>query len=186
MMERDSGLGTRPRHPRVPSSQSRVPTQSGSIAQVLFAPLNAVRLIRNVKHQLEERSKRATGATAAQVAGASEALAKRLSAIEGEIYQVRNRSRQDPLNYPIKLNNKIAALAGVVASGDYKPTAQSYEVFRELSTELDRELARLRTVLDTELQKVNAMLAEAKLPAVVPSTAEVAEKKWQVSEGGGG
>jgi hypothetical protein len=45
-----------------------------------------------------------------------------VTGIEGEIYQYRNQSSQDPLNFPIKLNNKLAALQGVVESADSKPT----------------------------------------------------------------
>jgi hypothetical protein len=60
-------------------------------------------------------------------------------------------------------------------------------VFKELSAELDRELTRLRAAMNTELPKVNRLLAEAKLPAIAPSTAEVAEDaKGQVSGGGKG
>ena len=65
-----------------------------------------------------------------------------LTAVEEEVYQVRNRSGQDPLNYPIKLNNKIAALIGVIESADNKPTDQSVEVFNELSAQLDAQLQR--------------------------------------------
>ncbi len=54
--------------------------------------------------------------------------------MEGEIYQYRNRSSQDPLNYPIRLNNKLAALQGIVESGDARPTDQSYAVFKDLSS----------------------------------------------------
>ncbi len=46
---------------------------------------------------------------------------------------MKNRSGQDPLNFPIMLNNKIAALSGVIESADHKPTEQSYEVFNELA-----------------------------------------------------
>ena len=64
--------------------------------------------------------------------------------MEGEIYQYRNRSSQDPLNFPIKLNNKLAALQGIVESGDYRPTDQSQAVFKELSAQLDVQLGEAR------------------------------------------
>jgi hypothetical protein len=95
-----------------------------------------------------------------------EQLDQRLAAIEGRIYQVKNRSRQDPLNYPIMLNNKLAALAGVVEDGEAAPTEQSYAVFADLSQRLDRELAGLDQLLGTELPALNAKLAQAHLPAV--------------------
>ncbi|GIS57598.1 MAG: hypothetical protein CM1200mP1_15360 [Candidatus Neomarinimicrobiota bacterium] len=61
---------------------------------------------------------------------------KSLSTIEEELIQVKSKSRQDPLNYPIKLDNKIAALVGVVSSIDAKPTAQSYDVLEDLVSRL--------------------------------------------------
>lgn len=59
-----------------------------------------------------------------------------LSYIESMIYQVKNQSNQDPLNYPIKLNNKLASLQGIVESGEARPTDDSYTVFEELKAEL--------------------------------------------------
>ena len=54
---------------------------------------------------------------------AGERLTDNLSAVEEEIYQVRNQSGQDPLNFPIKINNRIASLLQVVNRGDGKPIA---------------------------------------------------------------
>ena len=70
-----------------------------------------------------------------------------LSIIEGNLYQVKNQSSQDPLNFPIKLNNKLAALQRVVESGESKPTASSYIVFKELKSELEVELNKLERIL---------------------------------------
>ncbi len=67
-----------------------------------------------------------------------------MTAVEGEIYQYRNRSSQDPLNYPIRLNNKLAALQGVVEAGDNRPTDQAQAIFKDLSARLDKELAGSR------------------------------------------
>jgi hypothetical protein len=86
--------------------------------------------------------------------------------VEGEIYQYRNRSSQDPLNYPIRLNNKLAALQGTVESGDYKPTAQSYEVYRELSAKLETQFGRMNTLTKMDLSALNRLLAAAGLPPV--------------------
>jgi photosystem II stability/assembly factor-like uncharacterized protein len=72
---------------------------------------------------------------------------QQISTIEENLYQVKNQSSQDPLNFPIKLNNKLAALMRVVESGDYKPTAGSYKVFEELKAELATELNHLDLLL---------------------------------------
>jgi photosystem II stability/assembly factor-like uncharacterized protein len=85
---------------------------------------------------------------------ANKALLKRLSEIEENLYQVRNQSEQDPLNFPIKVNNRLAALERSVESGDAKPTDSSYKVFDELSEELQKYLDDLNKVLqDNHLTK---------------------------------
>jgi hypothetical protein len=133
---------------------------------------DAVKLIRNVKAQLADREKRMPADKAAAFASAAKALTAKLSAAEGEIYQVRNQSGQDPLNYPIKLNNKIAALAGVVGGTSARPTSQSYTVFNDLSSQLDRQLQAMRGAL-LVLPSFNATLKAAGLPPILPSTEEI-------------
>jgi hypothetical protein len=131
---------------------------------------NAVRTVRNVRSQVEDRTPQMAGkAQEGEFRTASGQLLSELATPEREIYQVQNQSSQDPLNYPIKLNNKIAALAGVVGSGDYRPTQQSYAAFQTLSQALDVELRKVRQALDTTLPKVNATLRAAGVPEIVPA-----------------
>jgi photosystem II stability/assembly factor-like uncharacterized protein len=133
---------------------------------------DAVKLIRNVKAQLADRTKRMPTSGSAAFSRSATALADRLSAIESEIYQVKNQSSQDPLNYPIRLNNKIAALAGVVGGTESKPTSQSYTVFNDLSAQLDRQLSAITGALAV-LPSLNSTLKAAGLAPIVPSTTEV-------------
>jgi photosystem II stability/assembly factor-like uncharacterized protein len=72
-----------------------------------------------------------------------------LNSIEETIYQVKNQSGQDPLNFPIRLNNKIASLQRIVESGESKPTDDSYKIFTVLSGELSNTLKELDKVMDT-------------------------------------
>jgi hypothetical protein len=123
----------------------------------------AVLLIRGVRSQINAALKQTTDPA---VHRSGEQLEQGLAAIEGRIYQVQNRSRQDPLNYPIMLNNKLAALAGVVEDGEAAPTEQDYAVFADLSQRLDRELASLDQLLSAGLPPLNAELARVKLPPV--------------------
>jgi hypothetical protein len=126
----------------------------------------AVIRIRSLKEQITERMGKASRADIKTV---GQALIDRLTAVEGEIYQHRLRSGQDPLNFPIRLNNKLAALQGTVESGDYRPTDQAVAVFKELSARLDRELARLDALVKTDLAAFNTLLERAGL-AVVKGT----------------
>ena len=82
----------------------------------------------------------------------------KISAIEEELYQVKNQSGQDPLNFPIKLNNRLASLRRSLENGDAKPTDGAYKVFKELSAELDTHLGNLNAIMEKELPKVNSIL----------------------------
>jgi hypothetical protein len=122
--------------------------------------------IRSLKEQITERIGKATDGA---IKTAGQSLIDKLTAVEGEIYQYRLRSGQDPLNFPIRLNNKLAALQGTVESGDYRPTDQAYAVFKELSARLDREIARLAALVTNDLSAFNRRLERAGLTAVKDS-----------------
>jgi hypothetical protein len=123
----------------------------------------AVLLVRAIRTQIDSLLKQTRDAT---IGRSAEALEQKLGAIEGRIYQTQLRSSQDPLNYPIMLNNKLAALAAVVESGEAAPSEQSYAVFADLSKRLDLELASVDRLLATELPPLNAKLAAAHLPLI--------------------
>lgn len=129
---------------------------------------DAVRQVREIKSQLDDVAKRVKEhADADTIVAAARNLADVLGAIEAEIYQVENRSSQDPLNFPIKLNNKLAALARYVDGVDARPTQQSYSVFEELSAALQIQLDRLNAIVETEIPAFNAFVREKDVPAVL-------------------
>ena len=121
--------------------------------------------IRELKKQMADRRKQNGSLN-------FDAFSKKLSAIEEEIYQVQNRSGQDPLNFPIKLNNKLAALERVVETGDGKPIAGAYTVFKELSDQLAVQKARFEALVKTDLPAVNQQLSTAKLKPLEVTTTE--------------
>ena len=120
----------------------------------------AVIRIRDIKEQITDRIGKAGDAS---LKADGQTLIEKLTDVEGQIYQHRLRSNQDPLNYPIRLNNKLAALQGTVESGDYRPTDQSLAVFKELSGRLDKQLARLDALVTSDLAAFNKLLEAAGL-----------------------
>jgi photosystem II stability/assembly factor-like uncharacterized protein len=125
----------------------------------------AVLLVRGIKAQILDRKSK-LDAKAAPVAKALDDFEAALSAVEREIYQVKLQSSQDPLNFPIKLNNKIAALQGVIESADVRPTEQAYSVFRTLTNRLDEQLGTLDTTSKTRMPPVNQLLQRQKLDPI--------------------
>ena len=111
-------------------------------------------------------------------------LLEKTESIEEALYQTKNRSRQDPLNFPIRLNDKLAGLLSVAGYGDGRPTRQSEQVRDELVHAIDEELGKLRAVLEDDLVTVNRLAAELGVEAVKVSREED-ENKDEVSPGSG-
>jgi photosystem II stability/assembly factor-like uncharacterized protein len=123
----------------------------------------AVIRIRDLKAQLEERLGDSPGASLARSAGA---FAASLSSVEEALYQVKNVSRQDPLNFPIRLNNRLAYLQKSTESGDGLPTQGQRDVFALLKGELDEQLATLEQVIAGDLPKLNKALGDSGLETI--------------------
>jgi hypothetical protein len=125
----------------------------------------AVLLARGIKAQIQERKAKLDSKQAAAIKALDD-LAQAVSDVEGEIYQVRLQSSQDPLNFPIKLNNKIAALQGIVESADVRPTEQTYSMFRTLSNRLDEQLGKLDSAITSKMPPANQQLQRQKLEPI--------------------
>ena len=114
---------------------------------------NAVIRIRDIKAQVAERLQTSPDA---RLKAAGELLVSRLSSVEEAIYQVRNQSGQDPLNFPIRINNRLASLLTVVNRGDGKPVGNVIPIFDDLVRNLKAQTDRLASVLAIDLEAFNA------------------------------
>jgi len=135
--------------------------------------------IRSIKDQINTLTglMKESGFKDENVTKAGQELVKSLSTIEERLIQVKSKSRQDPLNYPIRLDNKIAALVGVVSSVDARPTAQSYDVLEDLVEQAQVHYKKLNKVLTDDLYKFNNMVSEAAVPAVMIIPSEMSIEK---------
>ncbi|MEP6508530.1 MAG: glycosyl hydrolase, partial [Gemmatimonadales bacterium] len=134
----------------------------------------AVIRARALRDQLTER---ASATTRPDIRSAITPVVTDLTRIEEALYQTRNRSGQDPLNFPIKLNNRLATLKEVVESGDARPTAGSYIVFKELSANLDTQLAALRSITGQRIPQLNKLLSAAGQKAITDSLQVIRGRK---------
>lgn len=76
--------------------------------------------------------------------------------IEKALYQTKNRSNQDPLNFPIRLTNKLAHLNSLVSIDDFPPTAQDIAVKNEMTTKINTQLAAFDALVAEEMKAFNA------------------------------
>ena len=81
---------------------------------------------------------------------------------------MRNQSGQDPLNFPIKTNNRLASLLRVAISGEGRPTGNVEPIFNELVAELKAETDRLDKVVADQLTSFNSMLKRIKKTPITP------------------
>jgi photosystem II stability/assembly factor-like uncharacterized protein len=126
---------------------------------------NAIIQIRDVKKQIDDLVKRVGGP--GTIADSGKSLARELTQVEEALYQTKNQSSQDPLNFPIRLNNKLAALMGVVARSETPPNDQSVEVYNDLVAQIDAQLAKLSQIMKTDVPLFNQMVKDQNIPAIV-------------------
>ena len=91
-----------------------------------------------------------------------------LTEIEKALYQTKNRSRQDPLNFPIKLTNKLGHLNSLVTSNDFPPTNQDELVRKELTAEVEKHILKYKKLISQDLQYFNEEFASLNIDVPLP------------------
>ncbi|MEP1096886.1 MAG: glycosyl hydrolase [Cyclobacteriaceae bacterium] len=93
-----------------------------------------------------------------ELKASADGVMSKITAIENDLYQTQNQSPQDPLNFPIKLNNRLSSLRRSVERGDAKPTDAAYQVFEELSAELTSHLQKFDAIKSGEWASLKGQL----------------------------
>jgi hypothetical protein len=128
----------------------------------------AIKMIRNIRKQISGVTDRIKNRKDGdEIKKSGEEINKKITAIEESLYQTKNKSSQDPLNFPVRLNDKLSALNSSAANGDFKPTEQAYKVKNELFEKIDMELKKLKDLIETEIPKFNKLVDLVKVPAVI-------------------
>ena len=156
------------RHPLYSATDAELIEQFNFLIQVrdkTSEANNAVIKIRDIKSQVADRVGKSNGD--AKLKAAADQLVANLSTVEGEIYQVKNQSGQDPLNYPIKINNWLAGLLSMVGNGDGKPTTEAPKIFVDLSAKLKVQTDNLAEVFSKDFIAFNAEAKRLGLDAIV-------------------
>ncbi len=139
-----------------------------SVRDKLSEVHRSIRHIRDVRQQIKNLRSRLKPGKHDDLIKQADAVAARLTKIEETLYQTRNQSPQDPLNFPIRLNNRLSGLIGVVAMGDNPPTQQAIQVRAELTSLIQAELDELAKVLKNDVTGFNKAVLDAKIPAIFP------------------
>jgi photosystem II stability/assembly factor-like uncharacterized protein len=169
--------------PRSKSSAAELEAQHQFLLEIrdkLTETHDAIRRIREVRAQLTGLRERINDAevdagegaegqeeASRDLLDAAKELDRKMTSVEEALYQTKNKSRQDPLNYPIRLNDKLNAVAASAAAGDYRPTDQQVTVKNRLTAAIDAELARLRDIWSKDLPAFNELARTKGVAAVI-------------------
>ena len=125
--------------------------------------------IRQVREQLVALEKRlvADGGFS-ELVEASRGLRGKITTVEEALYQTRSRSPQDPLNFPIRLNNKLVSLATTVDASWHRPTVQAEAVREQLSAAVDAQVSSLSQIWAESLPAFNRRALEQGAPILSP------------------
>ena len=157
--------------PRVEATQAELEAQFAFLQEVLQEVSDAHQAIidiRSVRKQLntyKSRIKDLDGT--AEVVEQIDAINKEMKGIEERLYQTKNRSRQDPLNFPIRLTNKLAHLNSLVGGSDFAPTDQAIEVKAELSAAVQTELDAFEQIKQDKIKALNEAIRAASIDAIL-------------------
>jgi hypothetical protein len=152
--------------PRSSASQEDLQAQfdfQNNVISKLSETNLAIKDIRRARVQIEDVIKKADADT---IKNMGNSILKEMKEIEEALYQTKNRSGQDPLNYPIRLNNKLGHLNSLVGMGDFKPTESAIEFSKEVTARIDKHLGALNEILETKIRDFNDLVQANNVKAV--------------------
>jgi photosystem II stability/assembly factor-like uncharacterized protein len=144
-------------------------TEARNLLSRTHAEITRIRAVRTQLDELQTRlsSNEESAAEGDTLDGSITTLLMAMTAIEEALYQTKNESRQDPLNYPIRLNNKLTSLMRSVAAGDAKPTNQAHEVKTVLTVAIEAHLIDLTALWTKDLPALQAQISTLGLSLLV-------------------
>ncbi len=127
----------------------------------------AIKKIRTAREQINRVTEPMKGkADMKEVTDLAKSMLDDMKKIEEALYQTKNRSGQDPLNFPVRLNNKLAALSGETDGSDFAPSAQVKDVYKEVSEKIDAQLRALDALFKERVPKFNDLVKQKQVNAI--------------------
>lgn len=127
----------------------------------------AIKEIRDIRQQMKNYSDRVKDDDSMKdLINMAKEIDKKITAVEESLYQTKNRSGQDPLNFPIRLTNKLAHLNSLSA-GEFPPTEQAYSVQKEMTDAINKELQTFQKIKAEDLPKFNQLVKSKSVDAIV-------------------
>ena len=93
----------------------------------------------------------------------SNSITSSLDKVENELYQTKNQSNQDPLNYGVKLTNNLGNLNSAFRASDFRPTDQDIKVKDELIKKVKIQLDEYNSIISNDIPNFNSSFKNLEL-----------------------
>ena len=123
----------------------------------------AIKNMREIRSKLKDFVKQnQSDSTATRLAAQAKTIQEDLLEVEKTLYQTQNRSNQDPLNFPIRLTNKLGHLNRLLTIDDFPPTNQDLAVKEELTAAVEVAMERYQQLIDSDVASFNEVFKKEK------------------------
>ena len=157
------------------------PRTSGSVADIqkqfdflmevsnkLTETHNTIKEIRAVREQMNNYVGLLKGRDGMEnIVSSAKMIDSLITSVEEGLYQTQNQARQDPLNFPIRLNNKLGYLNSITQGNDFPPTDQAVTVKETLTMEIDKFIDKYKEVREKEIPKFNDLVKQLDISAII-------------------
>lgn len=128
--------------------------------------IKTLKSIKDLRSQMNEYTGRLGKDCPKEIKDQADAIHKKITAVEEALHQTKAKSGQDVLNYPIRLNDKLSNVYDNAFSGNGAPSKQVKEVYADISSKIDAEINKFKTVLNTDLPQLNQLIRDKQLPVI--------------------
>jgi hypothetical protein len=155
--------------PNYPISQEEYEAQFNFLVKArdkFSETMKALKNIEDLKKQMTDYTGRLGKDCPKEIKEMTESISKKLTTIENELHQTKAKSGQDVLNYPIKLDDKLSSVYRVASVGNGAPTKQTLEAYDVVASQIDEQVAKLKSIINTDLPALNSQIREKSLPVI--------------------
>ncbi|MBM3178285.1 MAG: glycosyl hydrolase [Bacteroidetes bacterium] len=138
-----------------------------SVRDKLTETHQAIKKIRTAREQVNKVTEPMRGkADMKEITDLAKSMLDEMKKVEEALYQTKNRSGQDPLNFPVRLNNKLAALNSEASASDFRPNEQTIAVYKEIVGQIDGQLGALKKIFDEQVPRFNDLVKQKQINAL--------------------
>jgi hypothetical protein len=155
--------------PNYKASQAELEEQFNHLVTIrdkFSAIIKAIKNIRDIRQQMADLAARSGKELPKEIKQQMDTVGKQITAVEEALHQTKAKSSQDVLNYPIRLDDKLASIYNASAAGQSGLSKQSKDAYAELVVLIDQQLNKLRSIMNEDVARLNQLIHEKSLPVI--------------------